>query len=542
VNLERDTVRGRLKAQALELEAWSTSSIAPSATESTTGVSDEFSPIRSSLKWVFSFPTMLGALLVGVVFCEGRQFSLDPDVWWHIKSGQTILATHHWPTTDPYSFTVTGQPWIAYEWLGDLLLATVSRIGGLRGLDLLLIVIGSAVILGLYLLGTVSSGSSKAGFVAAALVCPLAFANFNLRPQMLGYLFLIVSIVVLELYRQGRARVIWILPPLLLVWVNTHGSWIIGLGTMLVYWICGLVEFETGAIKTKRWKPNERKQLSLVFLASLAAATITPYGSELAFLPFRVASSLPVSMANIDEWHSMPFNMEFGKIFLVLLLAFFLAQIAIGMAWSLEQVVLFFVGTGLACLHDRFLLIFVPFFVPLLAQVLGTWLTPYSRTSDHPLLNATLMTVLAIMMFHFSPSRGDLEQKIAQRFPVHAVEYLRERAVPRPMFDSYDFGGYLVWADQKVFVDGRSELYEWGGVLSDYMYIAMLKPGALNVLRMYGIQSCLLDRDQPLATVLKALPDWKTVYEDNRSVILVHQDATQSIPATTSLAARAEQQ
>ena len=73
---------------------------------------------------------MLGALLLGGVFWSLRMFVVDPDMWWHVKVGEGILATHHWPTMDPYSFTVAGQPWIAYEWLGEVLLAAANRLGG----------------------------------------------------------------------------------------------------------------------------------------------------------------------------------------------------------------------------------------------------------------------------------------------------------------------------------------------------------------------------------------------------------------------------
>src|SRR5450759_4815554 len=89
----------------------------------------------SLLQRVSSFPAMLGALLVGGVATIARTFFLDPDVWWHIKNGQEILATHHWPTTDPYSFAVAGQHWIAFEWIGDVLLAAAYGIGGMRGLE-----------------------------------------------------------------------------------------------------------------------------------------------------------------------------------------------------------------------------------------------------------------------------------------------------------------------------------------------------------------------------------------------------------------------
>src|ERR1700760_4005608 len=103
----------------------------PGAADNTRAESAEATRARSGLRAdmvsvlqaVFSFPAMLGVALVGRVFYEARVFFVDPDLWWHIKVGQDILATHRWPTVDPYSFTAAGQPWIAYEWLGDVLLA-----------------------------------------------------------------------------------------------------------------------------------------------------------------------------------------------------------------------------------------------------------------------------------------------------------------------------------------------------------------------------------------------------------------------------------
>ena len=120
---------------------------------------------------------MLGTFLVGATFYAGRKFTVDPDMWWHITTGQTILATHHWPTVDPYSFTVHGQPWIAFEWLGDVLIGAVARIGGVRGLDALLIVLGSAVMLALYVFATIRARNSKAGFLAAAILFTLALRS-----------------------------------------------------------------------------------------------------------------------------------------------------------------------------------------------------------------------------------------------------------------------------------------------------------------------------------------------------------------------------
>ena len=88
----------------------------------------------SPWKKIISFPVALAALLVAAAFVPLRDFVVDPDVWWHLKVGATLLSTHHWPTVDPYSFTAHGSPWIAYEWLGEVMLAAVQHAWGIRGL------------------------------------------------------------------------------------------------------------------------------------------------------------------------------------------------------------------------------------------------------------------------------------------------------------------------------------------------------------------------------------------------------------------------
>jgi hypothetical protein len=475
------------------------------------------------LKWAVSFPAMLGMLLVGLVFYVSRQLTLDPDVWWHLKDGQAILATHHWPTTDPYSFTVHGLPWIAFEWLGDVLLATAMRLGGLHGLELLLSVVGSAIFLALYALGAIYSGNSKAGFAAAVLLTPLVTAQFNMRPQMLGYLFLILTMFILVRFRQGKTRTLWLLPLLMMVWINTHASWVIGIGVLFVYWIAGLFKFQVGGIEAKKWSPAELRQISFVFLLSLVGLLVNPYGTELLRFPFRIQAGYPVTYANIVEWFPMPFDQLVGKVFLFLILGFLVAQIACRFRWRLEEFALCLLGIATACMHIRFMLLFVPFFTPLLARVLARWVPAYSREKDKYALNGLVMAAAVAAMAFYYPTKAHLEQRIAEQFPVKAVAYLREHAVPGPMFDSYGFGGYLVWSGQRVFIDGRSELYEDGAVLQDYIQLSLLKPGGLDVLRRYQVQSCLLEPGAPLATVLAALPEWQGVYSDNTSVLFVRR-------------------
>jgi hypothetical protein len=494
-------------------------------------------------KRVFSFPALLGTVLVGAVATIAQTFFVDPDVWWHIKQGEFILTTHHVPTKDIYSLTLAGKPWMAYEWLGDILLATMYRLGGMRGLDVLLIVLGGAIVIGLYALAAIRSGNSKAAFVATAAVFVLATVSFNLRPQMLGYLFLVLTLIILERFRMGRRQAVWALPILMLAWVNAHGSWIIGLGVIGVYLASGLVEFHIGDIEARRWSYSDRLRLTVVLALCAAATLITPYGAKLTKYPFDVAFSLPLGVANVVEWQPMPFNLVAGKLFLILLLAFTVLQIAYRFTWRLEEFGLFLFAAAVASVHRRFLLIFVPVFVQLLATIFARWAPRYERDKDRHVLNVIAMAMILGIAVRYFPSQAELLSKVGKTYPVAAVEYLNHHPVPEPMYDTYGFGGYLILTrgpEHKVFMDGRSELYERAGFLPDYYQISGIKPGALSTLQKYGIQSCLLNHGEALATLLAALPDWQKVYEDPTSVLFVRRNSSSALlqPASGGVSKR----
>ena len=490
---------------------------------------DGFAPPRvfagaSAVQVAFSFAAMLGMCLVAWMFYELRPFNVDPDLWWHIKIGQRILETHQWPTVEQYSFTAPGQRWRAYEWLGEVLLAVVYRTGGLRGLGVLLVLLGVLFASALYYYTTIRCGNPKAGFLAAAVL--LSLANwFNLRPQMLGYLFLLFTLIILEWFRQGNRRAIWLLPPLILLWVNTHGSWIIGLGAIGVYLVSGMIKFHIGSAESRLWNTADRRHLTIVFMMSLIAIFITPYGAGIATFPFQIGLS-KVNVSNIQEWQPLMFTLTSEKLFLGLLLGFLVAQIALHPKWRIEELFLFVLAAGMTFLHVRFISLFVVFFAPVLVVILSRWIPKYERTKEVYALNAAIILGLAATIVWFFPSRADYQKRVAEIFPVAAVQYLNTHSVTGPMYNSYQFGGYLLWArgpEDKVFIDGRAEIYEAAGVLSDQIALLNLKPGSLAVLQKYNIQSCLLQPGEALATALSALPNWEMVYSDGNSVLFIRR-------------------
>jgi len=217
--------------------------------------------------------------------------------------------------------------------------------------------------------------------------------------------------------------------------------------------------------------------LELVALLTLIALTITPYGTEICLYPMNMAFSQPVNVANIVEWQSIKFDAFFGKLFLALILSFVLAQVTLRLTWRLEELALLFAGIVAACLHLRFLLLFVPFCAPLLAAVVARWVPPYEPARDKHAMNAILMTLVVAAVLALFQSRRGLRSIVEENWPVQAVAYLRQHPAPQPMYNTYAYGGYLIWQmsdANKVFIDGRTDIYERTGVLADYLSISRL--------------------------------------------------------------------
>jgi hypothetical protein len=203
-----------------------------------------------------------------------------------------------------------------------------------------------------------------------------------------------------------------------------------------------------------------------------------------------------------------------------------LAQVTLRPRWRLAELVLLFTGIAGACIHMRMMLVFVPFSAPLFGVILARWLPPYEPAKDRYALNAILMTLVVAAVIGFFPSRADLESIMQEKWPVRAVAYLRQHPAPQPILNSYGYGGYLIWqmsdAD-KVFIDGRADIYMHTGVFVDYLHIARLGFPTPFLLNAYNVQSCLLDRTEILATLLDASPEWQKIYGDPVSVLYVRR-------------------
>jgi len=482
--------------------------------------------LAAGIRRVVSFPVLLGALLVAGSFSFAKINIFDPDAWWHIAVGQRILATHAWPWSDPYSSTVSGTPWIAYEWLGEVVIGAVYSIAGFRSETILLVGLAGTLLILLYYYSTLRCGNSKAAFVACAMLVPTVGAFFTLRPQLFGAVFLVIALIILERFRQGHERALWLLPPLFLCWVNTHGSFVFGFLVVGVTWLSGQFEFSSGGLFAERWTKRQNVQLLLSILFSALVLPITPYGTRLAAYPLAMALSQPVNVKNISEWQPLGTDLILGKFFLGVLLLFFISCLVQRPRFRLAEITLALFGVYAACLHLRFILFFVILFVPLWALLLSRWVPGYRPEGDYPFINAGLIAVIAIVFVYFLPSRLDLDQRVEKEYPQAALQYLANHPIHGRVLNDYGWGGYFIWAalpQNMIFIDGRADIYEYGGVLSDYLSITRLEPNALQLLKQYDVKACLIRKDALLGTALGAMPGWERVYEDNVAALYVRK-------------------
>jgi hypothetical protein len=367
--------------------------------------------------------------------------------------------------------------------------------------------------------------NSKAAFLASWLVVlPLAGVWFAVHPYLFGYIYLLATLISLERFRQGHRKSLWFLPLVFCLWVNSHGTFMLGAVAFGIYWLSGLVDFRAGSLRAERWTAPERLQLATVALLSLLAGCVTPYGSRLAAYPLQMMFFQQGITSNMTSWLPIPLNQFHGKAFLILVLLFMVALAAGRIRLRLEELGLFLFAVYMTAEHARALPFFAFVFAPLLATVLARWVPAYEPAKDKYVLNAILIALAVLAFAWFFPSRQHLEREAAKTYPRGAVEFLRQHPQPGPMLNELTWGGYLPYMlgpQQRVFIDGRLDFYQYRGVLPDYLRITKLERDAPRLLQKYNIQACLITPTIPLVTFLEASPEWKKVYEDGVSVLFV---------------------
>ena len=168
-----------------------------------------------------------------------RRFVADPDIWWHLADARQIFTSHQFLRTETTSFTVAGKPWVDPEWLSEIPYWAGYRALGLRGVYLTTWLVLSANLLLFYWRGLWRTGHAGAALLASSLGLVLLTVNSGPRTIAIAYLAMASELMILERAEAGKKGLLWLLPLLFCVWANLHGSWLIGIGLLVLYIVCG---------------------------------------------------------------------------------------------------------------------------------------------------------------------------------------------------------------------------------------------------------------------------------------------------------------
>jgi hypothetical protein len=464
---------------------------------------------------------MIGSLLVVLAVLTVRSRFDDPDMWWHLRMGEIIWTTHTIPTTDILSYTTNHHSWIPHEWLSQTLIYGAYRLGGFSGLMLWLCFFTSVLLVGGYILCSLYSGNAKVGFLGGLVIWLFATIGLAVRPQMIGYVLLIVELLLIQLGRTHHPRWFFGLPPLFALWVNCHGSFFLGLILIGTFLFCSFFDFRIGSLVSLRWDVRHRRMLALAFVLSVAALFVNPIGVKQILYPVDTMLHQPIGLSMVQEWK--PLELSGGRAFayLGILGCIFLLVIARGSQLFWQELVLLALATYFAASHQRMLFVFGILVAPILCRLLSTSWDGYNPEQDLALPNAIFITASVLVAFWGFPSRQNLTKQVAEQSPVKAVEFIKSSHLSGRMLNEYVYGGYLIWAspEHPVFVDGRADVFEWTGVLRDFGSWATLQSDPNALLDNYRIDFCLLARESPMARVLPLLRDWRSIYSDDKSVI-----------------------
>ena len=471
---------------------------------------------------LLTFSRVFPIVLLSMVFVLAvrQSVSIDPDLWWHLKAGQQIIDTRSIPHTDDYSFTKQGCEWVAHEWLSEVIMDGIYRLSGLVGLVTIFSLI---IVIALWLTYRRCDGKPYAAGIAILLAAAASSPLFGIRPQMLTLLLASIFIILLERFDpKEQTRRLWWLVPLMLLWVNLHAGWALGLTLIGLYIVRAVLDGE--------W--NYVRPLIIVLVVCTAVVPLNPNGFRMFSYPYETLTSASMA-AFIQEWASPDFHKAMYLPLMILLLSTFGAMALSPTRSRLGEICLVLI-TALGALRSvRHIPIFSLFAAPVLAKHL--WAIARERGWDKLLTGAEarpnaiklLINVVLLLaplalgvsrIWHFASHQQNYE---SLRNPVAAVEFLKSQQLPGPIYNRYGWGGYLIYQlypEYRVYIDGRADVY------GDAFFAEAMRTydGAgdwAGSLDRYGVKTVLISPDAPLASLLRNDQSWKVVYEDDDAII-----------------------
>jgi len=502
---------------------------------------------------------------------------VDNDVFWHLATGRYIWATGHVPLTDPFSWTIPGHAWIAHEWLTEAWMYPLY----VHGHDAALILVFAGIITGAFAVSYATTqllGATRPIGLGVVLLAALASSyswtlggTGSVRVQMVSLLLTALTLWILTRASLGKGRrLLWILPPLMVLWVNLHGGFVEGLaivGAFAVGWTWelfwawfarpervprGPLMGVWGGGRLSPWRWDGWKPLAWVWgllAACVVACLLNPNGLKGLIYPFTYFGNNAL-WNYIYEWASPDFHQQRFQYFEALLLLLVVGLAVSGRRPRAAEALLAVAFTYLALAAVRNTAVFAVVMGPLIAAYLssgwarirlrgqagaangdGTGVRLPNRTARRmpiPPAKVALYPAFAVVLavsviVAKGPELTDAYSLNvqAQRFPAGAVAYLNTHRPAGPLFNSYNWGGYLIWTlypRLRVYVDGRTDMYGTDFITA---FFSTLRAdyGWQATLRSQGVRLVLVEPSTGLAQALANTPGWRLDYRDDHSVL-----------------------
>lgn len=489
-------------------------------------------PQRSWWRWL-TLERLVALIVFIAIFTMAARFPLDTDGWWHLQSGRWIVENGTVPRTDPFSHTRFGQPWIDHGWLAQILIYLTYDAFGFGGLTILVALLVTVAFYFAWLQCAEGDRWLRAFVLIVAAVA--SGIIWSARPQMVTFVLASLTAYILYAHKQGRRRIIWFLPLVMLVWGNVHGGFAVGFILIVAYIVgeAGNVILGTGATPARGWR--EPGRLAAVGALSFVVLALNPNGIEMWTYPFRTVG-IGILQEFIQEWQPPDFHQFYLHPFIWLLLAALTAFGLAGRRADFTDLTLTAVFTYLSLLAVRnvplFALIVSPIIVRYGSMALARWrgdeMAPAAATRARPgfaALNWILLLLIlgaGLLRVGQEVQAATVEAQDPDGLPGAAIEYLQEAQPHGLLFNSYNWGGYLIWRlpQYPVFVDGRTDLYD-DELLREYLAIYTAGQGWQEKLEAHDVRLVLVERDSPLAWEMDRDEEWERVYHDAIASIFV---------------------
>ena len=481
-------------------------------------------------------------MFVAILFCLKvvHPALYDPDFFWHLKTGEYIITHRALPMTDIFSFTNFGKHWVLHEWLTEVVLYAVFHVLGFTGIRILVALMCTATFYVLMRLAQKLLGNDdRAGLITFIFYIPvLAFTAP--RPQIFTFFFFALFLYILLDYKYfQRTKFLAAIPLIMLVWVNLHGAFIVGLVLLGLFLACEWAQV-LFATKRETEKVRSLRYLSMVAIGAVLVTAINPQLFEIWLYPFQVVS-MEAAQNTIGEWQSPDFHDHFFKYFLLLVIGFFFALIYSRKKPDLTEMAipLFFVVSAmvavrhipLACFT---LLIFFTLFYRERSDLM-TWSKRDGRMakmlSDPPKIENRLLPKLnLVVLIVVVAASVRIEAKSrendpgAASMPVKAAEFIEKNGIKGNMLNDYNHGGYLIYRfapERKVFIDGRADMYG-DAFVNDYRAIYEGAANWKEKFEKFHIDYVVCHLDAPIRQLLLAEGSFKEVYKDASYAVLLH--------------------